>query len=182
MKKDYDKFINDFQTKLDKYFEEYSEYIYCHENCSGCCETGEYPFSQLEMAYLMKGFLKLPQDIKDIIKNNIENLKKQKSDFNGERFEYTCPFLIEKKCSVYQNRGITCRVHGLAYLRKNNTVNLPHCGLSPFCLSFKHFRHFRICLYYRKRSFKLMAGIGNKLLLKLGIFHFRTDSLLGKQT
>ncbi len=128
MKKDYDKFINEFQTKLDKYFEEYSEYIYCHENCSGCCETGEYPFSQLEMAYLMKGFLKLPQDIKDIIKNNIENLKKQKSDFNGERFEYTCPFLIEKKCSVYQNRGITCRVHGLAYLRKNNTVNLPHCA------------------------------------------------------
>lgn len=128
MKKNYDKFIKEFQTKLDKYFEEYSEYIYCHENCSDCCETGEYPFSELEMSFLMQGFLNLPQDIKAIIKNNIENLKKQKSEFQGERFEYTCPFLIDKKCSVYKNRGITCRVHGLAYLRKNNTVNIPYCA------------------------------------------------------
>lgn len=49
MLKKYDKFIKDFQQKIDKYFEENSEYIYCHEGCSACCEIGEYPFSWIEI-------------------------------------------------------------------------------------------------------------------------------------
>ena len=128
MLKKYDFFIKEFQKKIDKYFEENSEYIYCHQGCSACCETGEYPFSWIEMGYLMDAFTKLPDDVKFKIKQNIEKIKIQKENFKGERFEYICPFLIDGLCSVYSNRGLTCRTHGLAYLRKNGTVNVPHCA------------------------------------------------------
>ena len=38
-----------------------------------------------------------------------------------------CPFLINKECSLYKYRPIICRVHGLAYIYKDNNVKLPHC-------------------------------------------------------
>lgn len=128
MLKKYDKFIKDFQQKIDKYFEENSEYIYCHEGCSACCEIGEYPFSWIEMGYLMEAFVESPENIKQQIKINIKELKQQKQNFKGERFEYKCPFLINNSCCVYEHRGITCRTHGLAYLRKDGTVNVPYCA------------------------------------------------------
>ena len=128
MLKKYDVFIKEFQKKIDKYFEENSEYIYCHEGCSACCEIGEYPFSWIEMGYLMEEFAKLPESVKSKIKENILKLKKQKENFRGERFEYECPFLIDGLCSVYSHRGLTCRTHGLAYLKKDGTVNVPYCA------------------------------------------------------
>ncbi|MGN0017889.1 MAG: YkgJ family cysteine cluster protein [Candidatus Gastranaerophilaceae bacterium] len=124
----YSKFVENFQKEIDKYFEEQSEYIHCHEGCAGCCEIGEYPFSWIEMGYLMEGFSKLPKDIKYQIKLNFQKLQKEKSGFKGERFEYQCPFLINKKCSVYDYRGLTCRTYGLAYLKKDGTVNVPYCA------------------------------------------------------
>ena len=126
----YEQFINNFQRVVDKYFEENSEYIYCHKGCSACCEIGEYPFSWIEMGYLMDGFVKLPDDIKIKIRENIQSVKRQKDSFNGNRFEYRCPLLIDGLCSVYNNRGLTCRTHGLAFLRKDGTVNVPHCANS----------------------------------------------------
>lgn len=128
MLKKYENFLQTFQKKLDLYFEEQKENIYCHEGCSKCCEIGEYPFSWVEMGYLMQGFLELPEKKKILIKTNIEKLRKLKQEFKGERFEYTCPFLIDGLCSVYSHRGLTCRVHGLAHLKKDGTVNVPYCA------------------------------------------------------
>ena len=88
----------------------------------------EYPFSWLEMGYLMQGFLALDEQTKNIIKQNIEKLKEEKANFTGKRFEYCCPFLINGKCSVYKNRGLTCRIHGLAHLKRDGTVNVPYCA------------------------------------------------------
>ena len=143
----YDKFVKAFQKKIDKYFEEYSAYIYCHQGCSACCEIGEYPFSWIEMGYLMEAFAKLPEDLKLKIKQNIEQIKIQKENFKGERFEYRCPFLIDGLCSVYSNRGLTCRTHGLAYLRKNGTVNIPHCANNGLNYS-KVFHKAILCHFY----------------------------------
>lgn len=39
----------------------------------------------------------------------------------------TCPFLVNNLCSLYKYRPIICRVHGLAYLYKKDTVKLPYC-------------------------------------------------------
>ena len=65
----------------------------------------------------MQGYIELDNETKIIIQENIQKIKK-----GG-----TCPFLINKKCSIYNFRPIICRVHGLAYLYKNNTVKLPYC-------------------------------------------------------
>ena len=41
---------------------------------------------------------------------------------------YKCPLLINKKCCVYQYRGIVCRIHGLAwYDELENRIRLPYC-------------------------------------------------------
>jgi len=116
----YEQFLKKFDKRLDRYFEEQCEYIRCKEGCSACCEVGEYPFSRLEAEYLMSGFIKLPADVKNKIRQEIRRLKSENPKM------YKCPFLIDKKCSVYQYRGIVCRVHGLAWF-DGEKIQLPYC-------------------------------------------------------
>ena len=66
----------------------------------------------------MQGYIGLDVDIKKAVQNNIKNIVK------GE----ACPFLIDKKCSVYNFRPIICRVHGLAYLCRDEVVKVPFCA------------------------------------------------------
>jgi len=126
MLKRYEKFLKDFDKKLKKYFEEQAEHICCKEGCAGCCEIGDYPFTQLEMMYLMTGFQKLPKETQEIVRNSMLEVKKNKV---SSHMYYKCPFLVNKKCSVYKYRGITCRTFGLAYLvdKKNKQVKIPEC-------------------------------------------------------
>lgn len=134
MLKRYEKFLKEFDKKLKKYFTQQQEYLCCKEGCAGCCEVGDYPFTQLEMMYLMEGFKKLPNMTQQLIKNKLESIKQNKP---AEHFYYECPFLIDKRCTVYENRGITCRTFGLAYLvdKKNKTVKLPECSREGLCYS-----------------------------------------------
>lgn len=120
MLKRYEQFLKEFDKRLEKYFEDQCEFIKCKSGCSTCCEVGEYPFSRLEAEYLMSGFLKLPADIKNKIKEEIKKLKSENPKM------YKCPFLIDKECSVYPYRGIVCRVHGLAWLDEDK-IRLPYC-------------------------------------------------------
>ena len=113
----YKKFLENFDKKLEHYFNQQKKYIFCRESCSHCCEKGDYPLSEIELKYVMQGFISLENNIKIQIQNNFKNLQK------GE----ACPFLINKKCSIYPFRPIICRVHGLAYICKENIVKLPHC-------------------------------------------------------
>ena len=125
----YEKFLKIFDKRLNEYFELHKEYIHCKKGCSECCEIGEYPFSRLEMEYIMQGFIKLAPDIKNQVKNNIKDLIEQKKQSSNNRFLYCCPFLLNKECSVYKYRGIICRTFGLAYVDKNR-VMLPECANS----------------------------------------------------
>lgn len=122
----YQNFLKEFDKKAEEYFSSQKQYIKCKKGCTDCCETGEYPFSRLEAEYLMRGFLTLPKDVKQIIRENISNLKQEKIKNTAVRFEYQCPFLINKSCVLYEYRGITCRVFGLAYL-DNGQIKLPNC-------------------------------------------------------
>ena len=112
-------FLKDLDLRLDNYFNRHKLYIHCRKGCSSCCETGDYPLSQLELEDLMQGYIKLDNEVKLKIQENIKKIKKGAC----------CPFLIDKKCSVYSYRPIICRVHGLAYLcgMKMNKVKLPYC-------------------------------------------------------
>ena len=123
MLKRYEKFLDEvLDPKLDKYFEEQCEFIKCKPACSACCEVGEYPFSRLELEYLMSGFVNLQFDIKHKIKEEIKHLVAEKPKM------YKCPFLINKMCCLYKYRGIVCRTHGLAwYDEGENRIRLPYC-------------------------------------------------------
>ena len=110
--------MENLDKKLKCYFELHKEHINCHIGCSSCCENGDYPISQLELEYLMQGFIQLSDEDKKIVQNNMKHIKK------GE----ACPFLVDKKCSVYSYRPIICRVHGLAYICYDEIVKVPYCA------------------------------------------------------
>ena len=114
---EYEKFLKDFDKKIENYFNSHKDFICCKKGCSLCCEKGDYPISELELKYLMQGYMSLENELKIQIQNNFKNIKR------GE----VCPFLHNKECTIYSHRPIICRVHGLAYLIKNNVVKLPYC-------------------------------------------------------
>ena len=114
----YEQFINDLDKRLSLYFSAYQSEIACERGCSACCEKGDYPVSDIELEYLIKGYSELENDIKIQIQNNIKNIEK-----GGQ-----CPFLLHKECSVYKYRPIICRVHGLPYLCNDNVVKVPYCA------------------------------------------------------
>lgn len=124
----YEKFLEALDRELQGYFLQEKEFIKCKKGCNDCCNVGEYPFSRLEAEYLMYGFVSLPKNIKDKIRKNIAALKIEKKNFQGERFLYKCPFLIDGACAVYKRRGIVCRTYGIAYLKDDGTIKLPNCA------------------------------------------------------
>ena len=84
-----------------------------------CCEVGEYQISELELKYLMKGFLSIDDNLKTDVQKNFRNMQKGGA----------CPFLINNECSVYNYRPIVCRVHGLTYI-KEDIATVPFCANS----------------------------------------------------
>lgn len=114
----YEQFIKELDVKLANYFELHKAYIHCKPGCSACCEKGDYPLTSIELEYLMKGYIALDNTTKQVVQQNISSMKK-----GG-----VCPFLVDKKCSVYAHRPIICRVHGLAYRYKENKLKLPYCA------------------------------------------------------
>ncbi len=123
----YEQFLEDFDEKLAAYFERDAAAIKCKKGCTFCCENADYPLSLLEMRYLMQGFSKLDKDRHDKVRHNIGQLK-AKLVARGELYIYPCPFLIDGECAVYPYRPLTCRVHGLAYMRSDKIVKLPECA------------------------------------------------------
>lgn len=114
---DYEDFLKGLDERLQKYFESFGDNIKCQKGCSECCERGDYPLTDIELAYLMKGYVELKPDLKTKIQENIKNMVK-----GG-----VCPFLINHECSVYSHRPVICRVHGLAYFYKDKKVKVPYC-------------------------------------------------------
>ena len=122
MCKNYKKFLEIFQQDIDAMFAHQKDYICCKEGCAHCCEYGEYPFTETEFLYLMDGYEKLDEQTKIIVQKNISEIKKDEKGY------YQCPFLINKKCSVYDNRGLVCRTFGLLNQEPDGKVNGPFCG------------------------------------------------------
>ena len=118
----YEKFLKEFDKKLAGYFERDAAAIRCQKGCTFCCENADYSLSQLEMRYLMQGFVKLDKDRHDKVRQNIKNLLARPHK------PYPCPFLLNGECAVYSYRPLTCRVHGLGYLRADGIVKLPECA------------------------------------------------------
>ena len=118
----YEKFLEIFMQDIDAMFEHQKDFICCHEGCAYCCEYGEYPFTEIEFRYLLEGFNKLDKSTKSVILNNIKKINLDENEY------YTCPFLIDKKCTVYKHRAIVCRTFGLLNRESDGRVNGPFCG------------------------------------------------------
>ena len=123
----YQLFLYYLNKKLDSLFEEQKPYIFCKKGCAKCCNNAEFPYSKLEAAYIKTGFIKLDNKIRDVVIENIAKIKKEKIEFNGDKFLYTCPFLIDNVCCVYNYRGIICRTFGLITDYDDNIANIPFC-------------------------------------------------------
>ncbi len=112
-------------------FESQKPFIKCQLGCAGCCEIGEYPFSRLEMEYLMAGFPQLMPAVQSQIRAEIKELLARKRVAKG-RFLHKCPFLSpEKNCYLYDYRGLVCRAFGLAsfeFVDGKKIVKLPECA------------------------------------------------------
>lgn len=127
LKKRYEIFLYTLNKELQKMFDNQAEFIKCKEGCSYCCEKGEYPFSELEFNYLIEGYKQLDSNTKKIIKENIKQINKEKSKNTDIIFMHKCPFLIDKRCSVYKNRGIICRTFGLLCEHNDGRLTIPFC-------------------------------------------------------
>ena len=118
---------------IDKYFEEQAPYLFCKEGCSHCCERGQFPVSNIEMEYIMIKFAHLDNDKRKKILENIQELikEKQENNISTEDYFYKCPFLLDNKCSVYDNRALICRTHGLMFFIEDNKdgekIKIPFC-------------------------------------------------------
>ena len=125
----YKQYLNTIQPYLDKYFEDQKEYLSCQKGCSHCCRNGSYPYSNLEFEYLKIGLLKM--DLNEQ-KGVIRRIQKLKADYqkveNKEKYMYECPFINEEGiCTVYEYRGIICRVFGLLKTCDDGEIVIPFC-------------------------------------------------------
>lgn len=113
--------------KLNKFFTKQKPFIYCKKGCGLCCKNAQFPYSQIELEYLMIGVRQLDEEKKSIISQNINKLKQQKAEQPGKDFKYDCPFLINNECSVYNYRGIICRSFGLLNISAKGKIRVPFC-------------------------------------------------------
>ena len=114
-------------TKLTKFFASQKQFIFCQKGCARCCKNAEFPYSQIELKYLLYGYLKLDKETRNKIEENIKQVVDEKSKYKGDAFRYTCPFLIDDVCSVYDYRGIVCRTFGLLTKGVDDKVKVPFC-------------------------------------------------------
>lgn len=119
---DFETFLASVDSDLKKIFDYQSEYLCCKEGCSLCCERGDFPISELEFNYLMQDYEKLNDSLKKQIKENIRIIKE-----SGNLDSYTCPFLINKKCTLYEKRPFVCRAFGVLTEDANGNPSFPFC-------------------------------------------------------
>ena len=132
MLENFRKYLKILETRLlNKYFEAQKDYIHCKEGCSACCQHGEYPTSDLELMYLVAGYQKLDKATQEKITANIDEIK-SKREQNDYKM-YQCPFLIDNRCSVYENRTLICRTHGLLFYTEDKDGNIKN--KMPACVS-----------------------------------------------
>ncbi len=123
----YANYLNFLDAKLNSFFENQALYICCKKGCCKCCKKAQFPYSQIELKYLLKGLWQLSPANKKHVADNIKKLKQEKENFTGETFFYDCPFLINDACSVYEYRGIVCRSFGLIYTGADGLLKVPFC-------------------------------------------------------
>ena len=127
MLENYVTYLEFLDEKFQKFFAKQKPYIFCQKGCAKCCKNAQFPYSSIETAYLLYGFMKLDAGIQEEVDKNIKQVLEDKKIFKGEKFRYNCPFLINNVCCVYEYRGLVCRSFGLMTNDINGKVQVPFC-------------------------------------------------------
>lgn len=110
----------DIDTLCDKLYSVHSNNMLCAEGCSSCCM--DFGILAIEFNYI--------KDTVDLDKVDLNNLLDK-----GE-----CPFLVNKRCSIYQHRPIICRTHGFPLLQMGeDSWELSVCDLNFTQVSEEYF-------------------------------------------
>ena len=75
-------------NKLTKFFESQKQFIFCQKGCAKCCKNAEFPYSQIELKYLLYGFLRLDKKTQNKIEENIKRIVEEKSKYKGDDVGY----------------------------------------------------------------------------------------------
>lgn len=139
----YAEYLKALEKRLDEYFHEQKEFLYCKAGCGLCCKLCYYPVSRLEYEYMKIGAEKIfNEEQKERINLKAIGIMKDRKEFlkrnsNIMDFYYECPYLIDDSCANYEHRALLCRSHGVIYkdIANPNKINLPYCfrlGLNYF--------------------------------------------------
>lgn len=123
----YINYLKFLDEKFARFFKSQAPYIFCKKGCGKCCRGAQFPYTKIEVTYLLYGAQNLDSPIGEKVLKNIQRIKKQKQLYTGKRFRYDCPFLINDECCVYEYRGIICRAFGLMTIDKDEKVKVPFC-------------------------------------------------------
>lgn len=164
----YKEFLESVDGDIKKIFEFQKEYLFCKEGCSHCCKRGDFPMSELEFKYLMLEYEKLSQETKDKIQANIKEIKK------GDTSSYICPFLVEDKCSVYNNRPLVCRAFGVLTEDAQGNPSFPFCttlGLNYSQIYDEDTKHLSFELYKKGnfKNFPKIFRLSNKVIMNTAL-------------
>jgi Fe-S-cluster containining protein len=104
-------------------------------SCSDCCKYSYPAMGQTEFLYL-KNFLESSGYDMQALKSRSEAVQQQheelygtrltleKENYNPKDFKFTCPFLVDNRCSCHEARPLICRGFGLA---SSNGVSIKSC-------------------------------------------------------
>lgn len=171
-------YLNFIQQKLDKYFDEQKPFIFCKKGCGKCCKNQQFPYTQIEMQYLITGVLALTPEIRSKVEENlnrvIEAHKIYKQKKLKSKFKYTCPFLIDNVCSVYDYRGLICRCFGLMIKPDNGSVNIPFCCFEG--LNFSNVMNLK-AKQFSKRKYKSLNTEKTPNVYQVGYYQLIDEDL-----
>ena len=170
---EYAGFIKDlkdiFQGMHYAYEEAAEAYSFCCNGCEdSCCRTRFYHHTLLEYVYLYEGYRRLARDTREnaIKRAQIICAEYKRADKGGEAIRRMCPFNFDGRCSLYDNRPMICRLHGIPH-------ELHHPGRSvsygPGCDEFT-----RICgqgdyhKFDRTPHYFALANLENRFKNELG--------------
>ncbi len=130
--KKYKLLLDSVNHSVNQQFENQKDYIKCQIGCSICCQGGYYPTTRAEAKLMQEGIKNLPNALREKIQMKAEHLRKEKEAFVALgndilTFKYTCPMLIDDKCSIYEYRPMMCRLQGLIQTSLTGSLNLPAC-------------------------------------------------------